>query len=183
LKLPRRKIRSVQLSTITWDNLYEHTSRLQSKEQVVKDLLNSQIYFDPTLKTLICLMEAPEEMVRRFTEDYCKRVESLHRQRLLTVRSCQHYRNVSQQQKILEVVMRQLDWNKKSAPSSDWDSFFNDRIDSKFNRSLLEVSYNLIFVGVLQLRVKLLNILNAQNCLEKNIVADLGRLVRSNMPY
>jgi hypothetical protein len=61
--------------------------------------------------------------------------------------------------------MRQLDRLKELDDEQKQDRFFNTRLNYEFNGGLLEVNYNLIFVGMLRLKRKLLGILNAQNCL------------------
>ena len=58
IQLPKRKIRSIELSVIDWDDLYQFTEKMPAKENVVKDMLDNQVYFDPMLKTMMCLLEA-----------------------------------------------------------------------------------------------------------------------------
>lgn len=106
---PKRRIYGLQLSIVTWDTLYEYSPRLSPKEQLIKDLLGSQRYFDPTIKQLVSLMEGPEEAYRRFTKEYCDRIETLHKSKLISVRKSYHYREISKHNKMLEVVMRQRD--------------------------------------------------------------------------
>jgi hypothetical protein len=73
---------------------------------VLKDMLDNDNYFDPTIKDLISLLDSPEdkscrsgdgpeERFRRSTRDYCDRTNTIRSNRLLAVKRTYQYKNVS----------------------------------------------------------------------------------------